>query len=71
MRALIDAMPVFALGLAALVETARRPAARRAVTIGAALTSLLAVHAMIAYWLKVVPYDGTTFHQYLESFRTW
>jgi hypothetical protein len=71
MRALIDAMPVFALGLAALVETARKPAARRAVTVGVALTSLLAVHAMVAYWLKVIPYDGTTFHQYFESFRSW
>jgi hypothetical protein len=71
MRALIDAMPVFALGLAALVETAQSPAARRAVTLAITLTSLLAVHAMVAYWLKAIPYDRTTFHVYLESFRTW
>jgi hypothetical protein len=71
MRALIDAMPVFALGLAALVETARGAAARRAVMLGVTVTSLMAVHGMIAYWLKAIPYDGTTFHQYLESYRTW
>jgi hypothetical protein len=26
------------------------------------------VHGTIAYWLKDVPYDGTTFDQYLRSF---
>jgi len=71
MRALIEAMPVFALGLAALVETARGTAARRAVLAAVVVTSLLAVHALIAYWLKTIPLDGTTFRQYLESFRSW
>ena len=55
MRALIDAMPVFALGLAALVEVGRRAA-----PWAVAVTSLLAVHGMVAYWLKSIPYDGTT-----------
>ena len=68
MRALIDAMPVFGLGLAALIDAARTPLARRTVTVGIAATTLLAVHGMIAYWLHTIPYDQTTFHQYLASF---
>jgi hypothetical protein len=71
MRALIDAMPVFALGLAALIECARGVIARRAVTAAVAVTTLLAVHGIVAYWRKEIPYDQTTFHQYLESFRYW
>jgi len=68
MRALIDAMPVFALGLAALYESARGALARRGLNIAIALTTLLAVHGMVAYWLKAIPYDQTTLHQYLDSF---
>jgi hypothetical protein len=69
MRALIDVMPVFALGLAALIESARGVIARRALAAAVAVTTLLAVHGMVAYWRKEIPYDQTTFHQYLESFR--
>ena len=69
MRALIDVMPVFALGLAALIEAARNAVVpRRMVLIATAVTTLLAVHAMIAYWLKTVPYDHTNIHEYLQSF---
>jgi hypothetical protein len=68
MRAMIEALPVFALGLAALIEAARTTVARRAVAIAIAVTTLLAVHAMVAYWLQTIPYDGTTFRQYLDSF---
>ena len=71
MRALIDPMPVFALGLAALIETAQGVTARRALLVAMAVTTLLAVHGMLAYWRKTIPYDETTFHQYLESFRYW
>src|SRR4051812_25822599 len=42
MRALIDVMPVFALGLAALIETTQHPTARRALLAAIALTTLLA-----------------------------
>ena len=68
MRALIDAMPVFALGLAALIDAARGAVARRALMAAIAVTTLLAVHGMVAYWLHTIPYDQTTFHQYLASF---
>ena len=69
MRALIDLMPVFALGLAALIETAQgKWLARVAGRDGG--DDVLAVHGMLAYWRKTIPYDGTSFHEYLDSFRT-
>jgi hypothetical protein len=70
MRALIDQMPVFALGLAALIETARGFVGR---ALGAAivLTTLVAVHGMLAYWLFVIPGDRTNFTMYLESLHHW
>ncbi|MBV8597702.1 MAG: hypothetical protein JO017_02660, partial [Actinobacteria bacterium] len=76
MRGLVDAMPVFALGLASIIETARQPAARRALLAGMAVTTVLALHGMVSYWLRSIPYDHTTFREYLQSFvhyhaRTW
>jgi hypothetical protein len=76
MRALIDAMPVFALGLAALYETTRGAAAFRGLNLAIGLTTLLAIHGMLTYWLKAIPYDQTTFSEYLHSFlhyggHTW
>jgi len=68
MRALIDEMPVFALGLAALYESARRGAARRVLNVSITLTTLLAVHGMLSYWLKTIPIDQVTFREYLDSF---
>ena len=69
MRPFVDAMPVFALGLAGLVESAQRARPRRLLMTGIGITTLLSVHAMLAYWQKTISYDGTTFHDYLESFR--
>jgi hypothetical protein len=71
MRALIDEMPVFALGLAALLETIRGVLARRLLIAAIALTSLVAVQGMYAYWFHLIPGDGTTFEQRLESFEHW
>jgi hypothetical protein len=68
MRALIDVMPVFALGLAAIVEAVRGVGARRALALAIAVTTLLGLHGMLTYWLKAIPYDQTTFAEYLNSF---
>jgi hypothetical protein len=67
MRALIDEIPVFALGLAALVEVARGAIARAALGVAVGLMTLLAIHGMLAYWLYVLRGDGTTFHRYVQS----
>jgi hypothetical protein len=68
MRALIEAMPVLALGLAALIQQARSAWPRRAVTAALALTTLLAVHGIVAYWLQAIPPDHATWRDYAESF---
>jgi hypothetical protein len=69
MRPFVEALPILALGLAALLEIARGALARTLVRTAVAATSLLALHGTIAYWTKSISYDGTTFAQYLDSFR--
>jgi hypothetical protein len=71
MRALIDEMPIFALGLASLVETVRGVAARRLLIAAIALSSLIALQGMYAYWHSLIPGDRTTWHERLASFEHW
>jgi hypothetical protein len=71
MRALIDEIPVFALGLAALIETTRSLFARRVVMTMIALTTLIAVQGLLGYWLKTIPIDHATIHQRIESVVRW
>jgi hypothetical protein len=68
MRAFVDALPILALGLAAMIEATRTVIARRMLNAAIAVTTLLAIHGMLAYWLHDIPYDGTTWHTYLSSF---
>jgi hypothetical protein len=68
MRPFVEALPILAMPLAALLAAATSVRARRLVLIGVTATTLLAVHAMIAYWTKAVPLDETTFKSYLRSF---
>jgi hypothetical protein len=68
-RAFVEALPVFALGLAALIETVRGRATRRVLVGVAAVLTLLAVHSMVAYWTRSIPVDGTTWDIYVRSFR--
>jgi hypothetical protein len=68
-RAFVEALPVFALGIAALIETVHGRVARRVLVAGLALATLLAVHSMVAYWTRSIPVDGTTWETYVRSFR--
>jgi hypothetical protein len=68
-RPFVESLPAFALGLAAIVETAWSARARRAVQIGIVATTLLALHSMVGYWEGVIPFDGTDWHTYVRSFR--
>ncbi len=69
-RAFVEALPVFSLGLAALIETVRGRTSRRILLVAIGGSSLIAMYATVAYWLKAIPYDGTTLHIYLRSFHT-
>ncbi|HUY71558.1 MAG TPA: hypothetical protein VMV08_04910 [Gaiellaceae bacterium] len=45
--------------------------ARRLLIAAIALTTLIAVQGMYADWHYLIPGDGTTLHQRLESFEHW
>jgi hypothetical protein len=68
-RPFVEALPIFALGLAALIETVRGPIGRPVLMAGIAASTLLATHAMVAYWLQWIPIDHTTWRIYASSFR--
>jgi hypothetical protein len=71
-RGFVDALPVFAVGLAAFYELSSRGAARRpmvaAVAIGAVALNLW---QMLQYWNGVLPMSDTTWDQYRELFLSW
>ena len=69
MRPFVEAMPVFALGLAALIEGARSIVARRVVLAAIAVTTVIAVQAMFGYWAGRIPTDHATLHDYQLSIR--
>ncbi len=68
MRPFVEALPIFALGLAALVESVSAVAARRVLNAAIVVTTLIAVHGMLGYWTQHIPYDGTTWHEYVSSY---
>lgn len=68
-RAFVEALPVFALGLASLIEAVRTPVERGLTLVAVTAASLLAAHSTIAYWRHVIPYDGTTWDLYIRSFE--
>jgi hypothetical protein len=70
-RSFVDALPLYALGLAAAVAAAARasPVRRYAAYAAFACTTALAVHATLEYWLGNIPPDLTTWHVYVKSFR--
>jgi hypothetical protein len=71
-RGFVDALPVFALGLAAVFERAARTARSRAVAplIVTMLVSL-SMFQMIQYWYRIIPFQDTTWQQYRELFLQW
>ena len=68
MRPFVEALPVFALGLAAILERARTGLPRHALYAGLAVTMFLSIHGMLAYWTGTVSGDMPTLHQYFASF---
>ena len=71
MRALIDEMPIFALGLAALIEATKSPVTRPLLLTAIGLSTLVAIHGMLGYWLNLINGDNTTFRIYLQSLHSW
>jgi hypothetical protein len=67
-RAFVDTLPLLGIGIAALFAWARAGRAFLPVTLVAVVMTGLALHGMLAYWRGDVPFDGTTWRIYLESF---
>lgn len=71
-RGFADALPVFALGLAALFERASRTVpARTSVAIVVTALVLLSAFQMLQYWYGIVPFSDTTWRQYRGIFLQW
>ena len=68
-RAFTESLPVFAVGYAALLESARtRPLLYRSILALSALLILLSVKLMIQYWNGIIPYDLTTLELLASTF---
>jgi hypothetical protein len=71
-RAFVDALPVFAIGLAAFFEwSGRNPARWRVVTSVVVIAIALNLFQMLQYWNGVLPFSDTTWDQYRGVFLKW
>jgi hypothetical protein len=71
-RGFVDALPVFALGLASVFDWAARSRVRRHVVgLATALLVALSVFQMLQYWHGLIPFANTTWDQYQELFLQW
>ena len=71
-RGFVDALPVFALGLAAAFERAGRSSVAR-VTLGVVVLGLvsLSIFQMLQYWHGIIAFNDTTWQDYRELFLQW
>jgi hypothetical protein len=71
-RGYVDALPVFAIGLAAFFSwAARRPLPLAAVSALTLIAISLSVFQMAQYWAGIVPFSDMTWEQYREVFLRW
>lgn len=71
-RGFVDALPVFAPGLAAVFE--RASSSRRTqmfTTLAVAMLLCLSLFQMLQYWYRIIPFQDTTWEQYRELFLQW
>ena len=68
-RGFTDALPVFALGLAAFFQwSAGRRLTRVVATVAVLLATCLSVFQMVQYWYGILPASDTTWEQYRAVF---
>ena len=72
-RGYVDALPLFALGLAAAFEGAARQGAgtRHALAVVVVMLAALSVFQMLQYWYGILPFSDTTWSYYREVFLRW
>ena len=71
-RGFVDALPVFALGLAAFfVAVAHRPLFRTAIAAVCTVAAALSLFQMLQYWYGILPFMDLTWPEYRRLFLTW
>jgi hypothetical protein len=71
-RAFVDALPVFAIGLAAFFEwSGRNPARGHVVTSVVVIAIAFNLFQMLQYWNGVLPMSDTSWDQYRGVFLKW
>ena len=71
-RGFVDALPIFAVGLAAFFEwSAARPARALVVGVVSAMAIALSIFQMLQYWNGVMPMADLTWDQYRAVFLRW
>ena len=66
-RAFLESLAIFAFGYASLVQSASAPARRRALLIASTIFVLLSTRLMVEYWLGIIPFDRTTWQQFVSA----
>jgi hypothetical protein len=71
-RGFVDALPLFALGLATAFDRASQSASLR-VSLGVVVPAMVALSLfqMLQYWYGIIPFSDTTWTQYRELFLQW
>ena len=70
-RAFVESLPVFALGYAALCQTAVDRGRVRLLAIVSTALVLLCAQLTVKYWLGIVPFDRTTWDQFVAALARW
>jgi len=70
-RAFVESLPVFALGYAALCQTAVERGRMRLLAIVSTALVLLCAQLTVKYWWGIVPYDRTTWDQFVAALARW
>ena len=70
-RAFVESIPLFAIGYASLVQWARETGRQRALGVCSSVLVGLSLLLMLKYWTHVLPYDHTTWPQFLDALTRW
>jgi hypothetical protein len=67
-RPFVESLPVLALCLAALYEGLPGTVARRGLLVYGGVCVALSLWLMLKYWTGVIPFDGTTWDHFTQTF---
>ena len=71
-RGYVEALPVFAIGLAAFLDHAWTSSRGRAAAVAVICAGVaLSVFQMLQYWYGIIPFTNTTWELYREVFLQW